>query len=84
MAAVKTAISLDESLFRDVDALARRMNISRSEVFARAAQDFVRRQQTRDMLEELNRAYATEPDADERAGRLHRQALQRRLEADAW
>jgi metal-responsive CopG/Arc/MetJ family transcriptional regulator len=84
MTAVKTAISLDETLFRDVDALARRLNISRSEVFARAAQDFVRRQQNRDMLEKINRAYATDLDADEQAARLHRQALRRRLEADTW
>jgi len=84
MASVKTAISLDETIFHEVDALARRMNISRSEVFARAAQDFVRRQQNRDMLEKINRAYATDADADEQAARLHMQALQRRPEDDAW
>lgn len=83
MAAVKTAISLDETIFHDVDALARRMNISRSEVFARAAQDFVRRQQNRELLEKINRAYATDPDAGEQAARLHMQALQRRPEDGA-
>lgn len=83
MAAVKTAISLDETIFHEVDALARRMNISRSAVFARAAQNFVRRQQNRELLEKINRAYATDPDADEQATRLHMQALQRRAEDDA-
>jgi metal-responsive CopG/Arc/MetJ family transcriptional regulator len=79
MATVRTAISLDEHLFREMDDLARSMKVSRSELFARAASDYVRRQESRAMLEQINRAYAEEPDADERDLRSHMEALRRRV-----
>jgi metal-responsive CopG/Arc/MetJ family transcriptional regulator len=62
---IKTAISIDESLYRQVQKLAAEMEISRSQVFAVALRSFLRQRQNRTLLEELNRAYAEPPSAAE-------------------
>ncbi len=72
MANVKTAISLQESLAEQADALARDLGISRSRLFALALEEFIRRYENRRLLEKINSAYADAPDAAE-------QALQRRI-----
>lgn len=57
MAIVKTAISLPEPLFERADAFARQQNISRSQLFARAVEEFLRRHESQALLETLNRVY---------------------------
>lgn len=60
MAIVKTAISLDQELFTQVDELASSLKISRSRVFAMAAQDFVRRRRSAQITQQINTAYSDE------------------------
>jgi metal-responsive CopG/Arc/MetJ family transcriptional regulator len=57
MAIVKTAISLPEPLFEKADAFARQQNISRSQLFAKAVEEFLRRHESQALLETLNRVY---------------------------
>lgn len=57
MAIVKTAISLPEPLFEKADAFARQQNISRSQLFAKAVEEFLRRHESQALLEALNRVY---------------------------
>jgi antitoxin MazE6 len=66
MSNVKTAISLQKALFEQVEALAHEMNISRSHLFALALEDFIRRHQNRQLLDQINAAYDDAPDAGER------------------
>lgn len=47
----KTAISIDVSIFEQMDALAKRLSISRSRLFAIAAQEFLQRNKNMDLLE---------------------------------
>lgn len=54
---VKTAISLPEPLFERAEAFARRQKISRSQLFARAVEEFLRRHESQALLEALNRVY---------------------------
>ena len=82
MANVKTAISIQESLFDDVDVLAHKMHVSRSQLFARAMRDFIRKQQNQQLLQQLNTAYDDVPDSEERkwqsqARRQHQQLMER-------
>ncbi|MBI1922699.1 hypothetical protein HYR99_00465 [Candidatus Poribacteria bacterium] len=70
MANIKTAISLQKSLFEQVETLAHEMKISRSRLFVLAMEDFIRRYQSPQLLEEINAAYEDGPDAAEQA--LHR------------
>ena len=67
MACVKTAISVEESLFKEVDALAREMKLSRSKVFALGARQLVQKHKMEDMIRRISEAYADAPDEEERA-----------------
>jgi hypothetical protein len=56
---VKTAISLPDSLFEQAERLAKRLGISRSELYQRAITAFIH-QRSRDVVREaLNRVYDT-------------------------
>lgn len=66
MASVKTAISIPEPLFNRAEAVAHTLQISRSQLIARAVDEFVKRYESRILLESLNRAYEDSPSAEER------------------
>ena len=83
MAKTKTAISIQRSLFKDVTRLAHKMQISRSELFARAAEDFIKGQKSRDILRRLNEVYA-EPDRKERQWQLRARNRHRDLVGEEW
>ena len=79
---VKTAISLDESLFKEAEALAKKMGISRSQLFARAVVDYVLQRENEELLEHLDAAHADGLDEEDREAlkhtqRLHAQMLER-------
>lgn len=57
---MKTAISLPDALFKSGDALAKRLGISRSELYARALADFVARHKSAESTQRLNAVYAEE------------------------
>lgn len=84
MANVKTAISLEDSLFEEAEVLAKKMKISRSRLFALALEEFLRRHENQQLLEQLNAAYDDAPDSEEEA--LLRAARQshRRLMKGEW
>jgi metal-responsive CopG/Arc/MetJ family transcriptional regulator len=71
MPSVKTAISIPEPLFRRAEAVAHSLQISRSQLIARAVDEFVKRYESRSLLESLNRAYEDSPSAEERADAEH-------------
>ena len=80
---IKTAISIDDTLFAQVDALTKELNISRSHLFSLAVREYIERHENRRILAELNATYG-EPTSDEDEARLlkgyvrlHRENLQR-------
>jgi metal-responsive CopG/Arc/MetJ family transcriptional regulator len=79
MAIVKTAISIQESLFERADALAQQLHLSRSQLFARALDEYLKKHESRKLLETINSALESEPDPGE-AERLMRQKQRRRVE----
>jgi metal-responsive CopG/Arc/MetJ family transcriptional regulator len=66
MANIKTAISLDEKLFHQVEALAQEMKLARSRLVAMAVEEFLRRRRNQAVLDALNAAYEDFPDEEER------------------
>ncbi len=81
MATVKTAISVDQSLFEQADALAKEMRLSRSRLFVLALGDFIRRRQNQELQARLNEAYSGEPDPEQGRwlrgmGRYHREIVE--------
>ncbi len=64
MATVKTAVSVEESLFKQVERLSRRLKIPRSQLFSRALEDFIRRYRGLELLEKLNQVYGREAEGE--------------------
>ncbi|MEZ4770147.1 MAG: hypothetical protein R2844_17185 [Caldilineales bacterium] len=58
MTNIKTAISLQESLFEQVDRLAQEMEVSRSRLFVLAMEDFIRHHRDQQLFEAINQASA--------------------------
>ena len=58
---MKTAISLPDEVFASADALAERMGLSRSELYATAVAEYVAKHRDQDVTARLNDVYAEEP-----------------------
>ncbi len=84
MAQVKTAVSLDRALFEQVDVLANKMKVSRSRLFTMALQDFLRRHDNEQLLQEINKAYQDEDDPGRQTLRRGMQRIHRKLLEDQW
>jgi metal-responsive CopG/Arc/MetJ family transcriptional regulator len=84
MHAVKTAISIEKSLFEQAENMARTMNVSRSKLFVIALQDFIEHQKNKEMLALINAAYADEPDATEENLRRKSRRQHRRIVEGEW
>jgi metal-responsive CopG/Arc/MetJ family transcriptional regulator len=84
MPIVKTAISLPELLFERADAFARQQNISRSHLFARAVEEFLRRHESQALLDTLNRAYEDLPTPEEKKLLRSMGRKQRELVKGEW
>jgi predicted transcriptional regulator len=78
---MKTVVSMPDDLFRRAEATARRLRISRSQLYARAIQEFVNRQRGNAITERLNDVYSRIPVKVESA--LERAQL-KSLQKDAW
>jgi len=57
---MKTAISLPDELFRSGEVLARRLNVTRSELYARALAEYVAKHKADQVTQRLNAVYSTE------------------------
>ena len=66
MTSIKTAVSLPDTLFAQVELVAQELQLSRSGLFTVAIEDFLRRYENRKLLEAFNAAYAEEHDEEER------------------
>jgi len=55
---MKTAISIPDELFQEIDKYAKEQDYSRSEVFAAALREFLERMKSRQLLDALNEVYA--------------------------
>ena len=84
MANIKTAISIQESLFEKVEELARDLKVSRSRVFVLALEEFVRRQENQHLLARINAAYQDEPEADEKKRLRRTRKSHRRVVEGEW
>ena len=85
MANIKTAISLQKSLFEQVEALAREMKVSRSRVIVLALENFIRDYYDKQLFDKINKACdETPPDEAEnlRLQQIRRQ--HRRMAEGEW
>jgi len=78
---MKTAVSMPDDLFRLAETTARRLRVSRSELYAKAIAEFLKQQDANTVTERLNDLYSRYP-AKLDSG-LHRAQL-KSLKKDAW
>lgn len=84
MTTIKTAISLKESLFRQVADVAEEMQVPRSRLFVVAMEEFLERRRNRRLLEAINAAYATEADEEQQLVAAGMRRKQRALVEGEW
>ena len=84
MTVKKTAISLEEPLIEEVDALAKEMEVSRSHLFKLAAREFIQRYKNRKLLEAINAAHPDSFDPAEERLLAQMKIKQKRLVKDQW
>ncbi len=66
MTTIKTAISIDEGIFKKAEEMARQMKISRSQLFSMALEKYLRDIENKRMLEKINAVYEVpDPEEDE-------------------
>ena len=84
MATVKTAISIQESLFDRVNELAEELQIPRSQLFSLAVEEFIRQHENRGIFEALNDAYDDAPGQEEETLREGMRRRQRQVLEGQW
>ena len=58
--AMKTAISIPDKVFRSADTLAKRLGVSRSQLYASAVSEYLSKYQSRQVTTRLNSLYSEE------------------------
>lgn len=58
---MKTAISLPDSIFEQAEALAQELGLSRSELYTRALEAYLKKYNRNQILYKLNQVYSKEP-----------------------
>lgn len=77
---MKTAISIPEPIFKSAEQTARRLGLSRSQLFTRAVSVFVEEHRAQDVTQALDRVYAEEPAVLERGFKARqKKALKRSI-----
>lgn len=84
MANIKTAISIQESLFEKIEQLARDLQVPRSHIFVLAVEDYLRRQENQRLLAKINDAYKDEPEAGEQKRLRQIRTSHRRIVEGEW
>lgn len=57
---MKTAISIPDPIFESAEVLAKQLNLSRSELYVRAIEEFLRAYSDNEITKRLNELYATQ------------------------
>jgi hypothetical protein len=80
---MKTAISIPDQIFRRAEAAAKRLGVSRSELFTRAAVEFLKAHPPEDVTASYDRAFA-EPESDLRLAEQRRRLARATLKNVEW
>lgn len=62
---MKTAISIPDDVFKDVNKLSKKLSCSRSQVFTNAAKEYIEKMRNRQIFDSLNNAYRDEETVEE-------------------
>jgi metal-responsive CopG/Arc/MetJ family transcriptional regulator len=71
---MKTAISLPDEMFKEIEEVTKECECSRSQVFAMAVKEFLERRRSKKLLEALNKAYEAPGTPEETESRRQAKA----------
>lgn len=75
---MKTAISIPDEVFEAADRTAKKLGVSRSELYSTAVYEYIERHRVADVTSRLNDLYASEDsELDEHLGRMQRKSLKK-------
>lgn len=78
---MKTAVSIPDEVFKEVERLAKRLKVSRSRLFSMALSEFLARYKSEQVTAQLNRALA---EIDEPQDPFVTEAARRTLKRNEW
>jgi len=81
---IKTAISIQKSLFEQAESLAQELNVSRSQLFGLAIETYVKNHQNQILLQEINKAYSDEQDTSDKIRLSKMRKHHRKIVRDKW
>ena len=81
---IKTAISIQKSLFEQAESLAQELNVSRSQLFGLAIETFVKNHQNQILLQEINKAYSDEQDTSDKVRLSKMRKHHRKIVRNEW
>lgn len=82
---MKTAVSLPDRLYEEAEKTAESLGIPRSQLFARALEEFIERHKRENVTERLNRVYSeTAPDQLDDISNAGLQSLRELTRNDSW
>jgi len=82
---IKTAISMQEELFKEVNKLAGELHVSRSRLFVMAVQEFIEKKKSYNLLSQINNAFNDHPDSEEiKIQSKMRKKQAQKLEKESW
>ncbi|HEX7342823.1 MAG TPA: CopG family transcriptional regulator [bacterium] len=84
MPSVKTAVSLRAPLLKEIDELAQHLDVPRSQLLARAAEEFLQRYRNQQLLQRINQAYSARPTIEERRRRAGQRRRHRKMLEGQW
>jgi metal-responsive CopG/Arc/MetJ family transcriptional regulator len=65
LATIKTAISIDEDIFNEVESMTKKLHISRSQFYSQAAKYMIQRNEDLELLQKINSACNSLKESDE-------------------
>jgi metal-responsive CopG/Arc/MetJ family transcriptional regulator len=82
MSFMKTAISIDENLFRKAEKLSSKLQVSRSQLFAQALEYLIERSETLEVIQRLNEVYGQKLPDDETLPKSSKRKMRKLV--DKW
>ncbi|EMN95720.1 ribbon-helix-helix domain-containing protein [Leptospira interrogans] len=82
---MKTAISIPDELFRAAEKIAKKLGIPRSQLFAKALEEFIQSHSKESVTEKLNKIYSNKSkETKNNITDLSVESLRKSLKNDSW
>ncbi|EIE03482.1 MULTISPECIES: CopG family transcriptional regulator [Leptospira] len=82
---MKTAVSIPDDLFKTAEKTAKRLGIPRSQLFAKALEEFIQLHSKESVTERLNKIYTNRKDSSKDSiNNLSVESLRKSLKNDSW